>query len=87
MASKNRHWKSLWLEDNSFKKCRKRSCTGTLISCAVTYKPNSPIIHQELECSDCGNVTRDPRYSPKYRKLYQQQDTTRFNNKPRYNNR
>lgn len=78
MASKNRHWKSLWLEDNSFKKCRKRSCTGTLIHCQVSYKPFGKL-HDELECESCGNVTRDPRYHFKHRKMFQQDNNTKYN--------
>ncbi len=76
MSSKNKHWNSGWAADIDFKKCRKRGCTGTMISCEVTYKPGGAV-HNELECSTCSNILKDPKYSNRFRNLFRQ-------TKPRY---
>lgn len=82
MSSRNKHDKSTWQIDSNFKKCRKRNCTGTMIHCQVTYKPGGPV-HNELECSNCSNITKDPKFSNRFRNLYKQ-STSKFN-RPRYN--
>lgn len=57
----NKHSKSTWSNDVNNKKCPKRGCNGRLIHCTVSYKRRGPL-HEELECSDCGLVKKDPRF-------------------------
>jgi hypothetical protein len=77
------HWRSTWASDTDFRRCPKRGCGGTLIHCITTYYPRGPM-NNELECSNCSLVKRDPKFKRGRNNRAPQQRPSN-NNHPRFN--
>ena len=65
------------------KACPRRSCKGTCVPVCVRYTDHGPI-NNELECTTCGKVIKDPAFK-KEREKYWNRKKKRYNKN--YNNK
>lgn len=55
-----------------WKKCLRKNCTGTMLSVLVRYEDKGKI-YEEMECSTCGKVVKDPQWRIDREKAQQEQ--------------